>query len=180
MEIEVWKDIKDYEGLYQVSNIGRVRSLDRNIKMDGWIYPAKGKMLKPIFATHGYRRVDLSENGISKQNLIHRLVATAFIPNPDNKPQVNHINGIKDDNRVKNIEWVTPRENAQHSWDTGLSNKDSLYKAVLMLNLENEPLLIFDSGIEAASMTGISNQCISQCCNGKTKTSGGYKWRFVL
>lgn len=113
MEV-VWLDIAEYEGLYQVSNCGRVKSLPRN----GTI--KEERMLKPRVSKNGYLYVHLRNGNISKYVKIHRLVAEAFIPNPDNKPQVNHINGNKLDNTVDNLEWVTASENTMHAFKLGL------------------------------------------------------------
>ena len=107
MEEEIWKPIKDFEGYYEVSNIGRVRSL--NYKRTG-----KGKILKNIEDYKGYLEVGLTKNGKRKQFKIHRLVAEAFIPNPENKPCIDHINTVKSDNRVENLRWVTYKENSNN------------------------------------------------------------------
>ena len=107
MEEEIWKPIKDFEGYYEVSNIGRVRSL--NYKRTG-----KGKILKNIEDYKGYLEVVLTKNGKRKQFKVHRLVAEAFIPNPENKPCIDHINTIKSDNRVENLRWVTYKENSNN------------------------------------------------------------------
>ena len=107
MEEEIWKPIKDFEGYYEVSNIGRVRSL--NYKRTG-----KGKILKNIEDYKGYLEVGLTKNGKRKQFKVHRLVAEAFIPNPENKPCIDHINTIKSDNRVENLRWVTYKENSNN------------------------------------------------------------------
>lgn len=103
------KDIKGYEGSYAITNYGRVWSCRRNI----W--------LSEFYVGHGYAAVRLCDNGIETDKKVHRLVAEAFIKNKDNKPQVNHINGDKKDNRVNNLHWVTARENIQHSCDLGLN-----------------------------------------------------------
>lgn len=116
---EVWKDVVGYEGLYQVSNLGRVKSLDRQIiRSNGTGYFVKEKILKSSLR-NGYPCVSLhSDKGRKKYT--HRLIAEAFIPNPKNKPEVNHINGIKNDNRIKNLEWATYSENIKHAYNTGL------------------------------------------------------------
>jgi hypothetical protein len=119
MSKEIWKDVNGYEGYYQVSNIGNVRSLDRpstspvnKIEL--------GTQLKPSIK-RGYSCVVLQKDGERKHTSIHRIVAQAFICNRENKPQVNHINGVKSDNRAKNLEWATSSENIQHAYKTGLS-----------------------------------------------------------
>jgi hypothetical protein len=121
--MEIWKDIQGYEGLYQVSNIGNVRSLNYSFKRkNGRIINIVGKVLKPSTQTKGYKFLSLCMNGNKKYFLLHRLVAKAFIPNLFNKPEVNHINGIKSDNSAGNLEWVTCLENMKHSYDIGLRN----------------------------------------------------------
>ena len=117
---EVFVDIQGYEG-YQVSNLGRVRSLDRFItRKNSNDKVIKGKILTPTLHKKGYYYVRLGSKGHQKHFYIHRLVATAFISNPDNKPQVNHINGNKADNNVCNLEWVTALENMAHAFNEGL------------------------------------------------------------
>lgn len=120
--MEIWKDVKGYEGSYQVSNLGRVKSLDREIKSRYGFRKIKGIILKEIPDKDGYYRVNLKESQNGKTKNIHRLVATAFIDNKENKPQVNHINGVKNDNNVNNLEWSTLSENRQHAYNTGLQN----------------------------------------------------------
>lgn len=113
-DIEIWKDIEEYKGLYQVSNLGRVRSI-RN---------GKEKILKP-FDNHGYLRVQLYKDGVRKKETVHRLVAKTFIPNPENKPYVDHINTIREDNKVENLRWVTHEENINNPL-TNIKRKKSL------------------------------------------------------
>lgn len=114
---EVWKDVKGYEGLYQVSSLGRVKSV-RRYEYTRWY----GGELKSIRQGR-YLRTSLCKNGKLKTHNIHRLVAEAFIPNPKNKPEVNHIDGNKENNNVNNLEWVTRKENAIHAYNMGLLPK---------------------------------------------------------
>ena len=127
---EIWKTIKGYEGIYQVSNLARVRSIDRAIKYsNGYSRVQKGITLKQHITHKGYLAVYLCDRQQNFHTSVHRLIALAFIPNPDSKTQVNHINGIKSDNRLVNLEWSTAKENMRHAFDTGLikakiSNKE--------------------------------------------------------
>lgn len=115
--MEEWKDIAGFEGMYQVSNMGQVRSLDR---LDSRGYKYKGRTVKPS-TSKGYQYAHLCKLSKYTTISIHRLVALAFIPNPDNLPQVNHIDGNKQNNHVSNLEWVTEKENINHAWDNGLA-----------------------------------------------------------
>lgn len=114
---EVWKDIIGYEGLYQVSNLGRIKSLakNRNSLQNG------DMLLKPSINKKGYLIVRLYKNTVSKDFPVHRLVANMFIDNPSNKREVNHINGVKHDNRMENLEWCTGSENVRHAFEIGIN-----------------------------------------------------------
>lgn len=121
MEVgEVWKDIIGYKGLYQVSNSGKVKSLHRRRRNKHSTAIVYERLLKIHISARGYIRARLCKNNAYTNFSVHRLVAIAFIPNPENKPCVNHINGIKTDNRIENLEWVTLSENAQHAIKNGL------------------------------------------------------------
>ena len=115
---EVWKDIEGYEGLYQISNLGNVKSLDRTqIQKRGDLYynkKYKGQIIKSHLTHRGYCAVGVTKHNRHKNFSVHRLVARAFIPNPENKPEVNHIDGNKQNNDVRNLEWLTPSENIIH------------------------------------------------------------------
>lgn len=162
---EEWKDIQGYEGLYQVSNLGRVRSYFRN--------GTKGGIVQQ-FIINCYPKVHLYKDGESKFFYTHRLVAMAFIPNQENKPQINHINGNKHDNRVVNLEWVTSQENIQHTVNTGLRKfkKVGQFKNGVLIKEYNNCL-------QASKQTGIKYPNIWYVLNGRNKTSGGFEWRYL-
>ena len=120
-EVEIWRGVEGFEDSYQVSNKSRVRSIDRTIiNSIGSVYNLKGKILNPMNPENRYPLVCMRGKGIKASKTIHRLVANAFIPNPENKPQINHKNGIKSDNRIENLEWCTASENGLHAYKENL------------------------------------------------------------
>ena len=160
-ENEVWKDIVGYEGFYQVSNKGNIYSVER---LNSRGNRCGGRMLKPRCDKSGYLKVVLCKNGIMKSKTIHRLVAEAFIPNPNGLPQVNHIDEVKDNNNVDNLEWCTNKHNANH----GTRNErmaQSLSKKVKAVNIETGEVLTFNSGVEAIR-EGYSGGNVSAACRG--------------
>ena len=130
MKTEIWKSVTNYEGYYEVSNLGRVRSLTRQIEKrengNITLLTRTGKITTAIITEKGYERVGLSKDGVQKNCLVHRLVGIEFIDNPESKPQINHINGIKTDNNVENLEWNTNEENFKHSVELGLRHYQKL------------------------------------------------------
>lgn len=156
---EIWKDIKGYEGLYQISNYGRVWSI------------RKQKYLKGDKNSAGYLRVLLTaKNGKTKREFIHRLVALAFIPNPENKPQVNHIDANIENNKAENLEWNTSKEN--------LSQKNRMNKVCDKVRCI-ETGIVYSSKNDAARKLKLSSGHISEVCNGIRETCGGFHWEVV-
>lgn len=187
MKGEIWKDIAGYEGIYQASNLGRVRSLDR---IDCRGRTLKGRMIKPYRdGKEGYVAISLNKNREENRVKLHRLIASVFIRPPLDGEQVNHINGVRDDNHLSNLEWVTCQQNIRHSFDvlnkkpsgghTGKTGrKHHCSKAVVATRLSDGTKLLFGSTAEAARVLGISSGSIPRCCNGKYRSSHGYSFSY--
>lgn len=178
--MEIWKDIKGYEGLYQVSSEGRVKSLKYG----------KEKILKSGKNSGGYLKVQLCKEGKIRHYLVHKLVAQAFIPNPNNKPFIDHINTIKTDNRVENLRWCTQKEN-QNNPITKIKFKNNykpclgkfgkshpVSKPILQFTLDGELVRKWDSITDAEKEIGFCHSNISKCCEGKRKSAFGYIWKY--
>ena len=172
---EIWLPIEGYENLYEISNLGRVRSLERTvIKKNGVRRKVSGKILKPRTNNSGYLMVRLYKNGIWRDFLLHRIVSTAFIPNPDKKLQVNHLSEDKTNNSVENLEWCTAKENNNY----GTKNKrasEKLSKPVLCVELNQ----IFPSLTEAAKHFNVTQSNLGSVLAGRSKTAGGYHWEYA-
>lgn len=185
---EIWKPVVGFEGYYEVSNMGRVRSLDRSVIFkDGRKRLINGRVLRVENNNNGYQTVSLYKNGKEKRNLIHRLVAQAFIPNPYNLPEVNHINEAKTDNRSENLEWCTRKYNNEYSniiekaierrfWEKA----GKVERPVLQYTKDGEFVAEYPSTREAERQTGIKHVQISAVCNGKKwfKSAGGFVWSY--
>lgn len=173
---EIYKDIKDYEGLYMVSNLGNVKSLDRISHNNRGPYVREGRVLKAAIVC-GYSKVALI-NEQRKYKAVHRLVAEAFISNDDNDPQVNHIDGDKQNNELTNLEWCTSGYNHLHAYSTGLRNSKSVSKKVKQYTENGDFVAVFESIRSASRETGVKPSMISRVCNGKQYMTQGFVWKF--
>lgn len=181
---EIWKDILITEGEYQCSNLGRFRrvSHDSKYRNGDWIYLTTKRKDNNLYQTASF------SFGINKRIPAHRVIAECFIPNPNNKPEVNHKNGNKKDNRVSNLEWCTPSENIKHAFRTGLKKpnitmlgrigKDSpSHKVVVQFDKDGKKVNEFYGCHEAMRITGINFKLISRSCH-SNYMAGGYRWQY--
>lgn len=179
----MWKDIKDYQGIYQINELGEILTLKRfgrgstNSMIDRYMKQR---------VHNGYSIVDLSKNGTKKTFSVHRLVAETFIINTENKQCINHKDGNRLNNNVTNLEWCTHSENNKHSYQSnGRTNpmtgiKGSLNKLstkTQQLTINDELIQTFDSMTEASSATGVCISAICEVRNGNRKSAGGFKWK---
>lgn len=162
---ELWKDIKGYEGLYQVSNFGRIKRV------------TTGRILKGRKDSKGYLMVNLSKNSIVSNKIIHRIVAQAFIPKPENKPQVNHIDENKSNNVASNLEWVTAKENINHgTHNERMAKTQSI--PIIAINIKTGESTEFNSGKECARQLGLHHPSITKVLTGRLKQTGGYTFKY--
>lgn len=176
---EEWKDIKGYEGLYQISNFGRIRSSVWTLThRNGKQYKREGRVLSYHLSHNGYLRVGLSIDKKQKGYFVHRLVYEAFNgPIPEGF-QVNHINEVKTDNRPENLNLMTPKENS--NWGTGKwRGGKKRKKPITQCLLDGTEVFTYFSAKDAEADTNIPNSNIIHCCQGKRTKAGGYKWKYA-
>lgn len=172
-----WKDIKGYEGIYQISNNGIVKSLKRNVTYsNGKVVHYKEKIVKP--AIHNcYYAVTLHKNGLKRTVKVHRLVAEHFISNPLNLPCINHKDENKLNNNVDNLEWCTVKYNSNYN-NAQERKAKSCWKPIYQLDLNGNVIKLWDSPTEVEKELGILKSSISNQIAGRIKTAGGYLWRY--
>ena len=177
---EVWKDVKGYEGYYQVSNLGNIKSLERIIENSGThtgYYKIKERILKPRENKNrnGYYELSLRKDGKEKRFKVHRLVACAFIENPYNKPEVNHIDGNKSNNCVFNLEWATSKENKKHAWNIGLNNSNHKKRPIKC----NENNMCFESVVQASKELHCDRRSIFRVLKGEVKNIKNMTFSYI-
>lgn len=182
---EIWRDIKGYENEYQVNQYGEIRTLK-----DSSVCKANTILKPQISKRNGYVYQMLWKNGKAKLFRVHRIVASAFVDNPNNYKQVNHIDGNKTNNNAENLEWCSQSQNMKHAYKNKLQvPSEKQRKAIINSNklkqkkvcqIKDGKIINIFSGIsEASRQTKISISCISRCCNLKRKSTNGYEWRFI-
>lgn len=172
---EIWKEVEEFNGAYLISNKGRLKSVKRGIKWNGTIRHQEDKIMSQVINKSGYIEYQITYNGKHYSRKAHRLVAEAFIPNPAKKPQVNHINGVKTDNFVENLEWCTNRENVVHAYKNGL-NKAA--KTIVQFDLEGNFIKRWINTGEITRELGIGKTTILAACKRKNHAAKGYLWKF--
>lgn len=179
---EIFKDIKGYEGLYQISNLGRVKSLERRVraKKPGTTQLIREKFRKFSYTTEGYAYVALAKEGKNKTCLVHRLVAEAFIENPNNLQCVNHKDENKQNNNVENLEWCDYSYNNTYKNIHLRRNLDNVNRVVIQYDLDMHEIKRWNSIIEAANFYNVDSSNICACCMYRRNHCAGFKWRYFL
>lgn len=196
---EIWKPILGFEGMYEISNLGHVKSLARMVPTGnkGGFRKIEGRILPQRINRSGYYTVNLNKHSITKCKFVHRLIAEAFIPNPENKPFIDHINTVRTDNRIENIKWATAKENSNneltkkrvnistHTKEVTRKKLDTLKKngrynaphGVDQYTLDGKYIASYESYKEAHRKTGVRTSSISEYCRGLRLKAGNYVWR---
>lgn len=183
--MEKWRDIEGYEGIYQVSNEGRVKTLGRTVTYrSGKIRYFEPKILSQHYDKDGYCQVSFCIDGKSYQKKVHRLVAQAFIPNPNNYPMVNHKDECKTNNFVENLEWCDCKYNLNYGTNPAriserVRNNKYLSKEVVQITLDGNIVRVYPSTREVERELGLFHTSISACALGKINKCGGYKWKYL-
>ncbi len=195
---EIWKDIPDYEGYYQASNLGRIKSMPRVVTNYRGSHISKEKILKQHCDKKGYSKVYLLKNKVGKTTCVHRLVALAFLSNPNNWPDINHKDENPSNNNVENLEWCTEKYNSNYGTcierrkasyvrnqsflkanATKVKNQSRCHETPIFGTSKNgDTILSYKSITEAARSTGISKGHIGECVKGIRKSAGGYYWKY--
>lgn len=175
--VEEWKDIEGYEGVYQISSIGRVKRL-----VDGFKVKAC-HLIHPYINNRGYVCVHLMSNGLRKAYSVHRLVACAFIPNPHNYPEVNHISEVKTDNSISNLEWCTSAYNREYGSGQQRAivsiRENHHVRSVCQISQDGSIVKVWKTIKSASETLKIDGSQITKCCKGVRKTVGGYRWNYI-
>lgn len=182
---EIWHSVPNYEGLYEASNFGRVKSLGKtyvqHFKNKDTTYTSLPKILSLHYDKNGYLRCTLNKNGKGIMMPVHRIIGFTFLGIPEKNMQINHKNGIKDDNRIENLEWVTPKENTVHAHSTGLCGINGVSKQVACVNDNGQILRVFESARQASLWCGLkSGNCnIAKVCRQGYGHCSGYGWKYI-
>lgn len=184
MENEIWKDIIGYEGYYQVSNLGNVKSLERYRKGNrNSLTFVRERILKRKIDKDGYAVYALCKDNKMYHFTSHKLVALVFIPNPSSYSQINHINGIKLDNSVSNLEWCDNSHNMKEAYRIGLSkarkSKDNILSKKVVKLKNGLAIQQYDCIVDASKEHGLGKTAISNCLNGRSKTCAGFEWKYL-
>lgn len=184
---EIWKDIAGYEGLYQISNLGNVKSLARYKQNHNKLQKVEERILKPNITNKGYYYVMLNKNGKQKHKMIHILIAQAFIPNPNNYPIVNHKDGNKLNINIRNLEWSSYSHNNKEAYRLGLriaptTNKlgydNWKSKPIYQYDLDGNFIREWACSLEVKRQLNINPSNITSCCRGERNKAGGYIWKY--
>lgn len=181
---EIWKNIKGFEGLYQISNYGRLKSLSRQVKNKNGFRITKEKIIKPAIGSCGYYQYPLTKNGTKKTILVHREVAKAFVDNPNNLYEINHKDENKLNNFFENLEWCNRRYNntykdrKEREIETQRNTHPSR-KKIEQIDKSGYVVANYQSIREAERMTGIIHNNICECLKGRRKSAGGYYWKYI-